>query len=66
MSKIPKELQPLVDAARDAGWTMRVTKKMHLQMRSPSGETVTTSLHPNDRRAWKNCRARLRQRGVKV
>ena len=62
MSKhIPRTLRPIVNAARERGWTTDLTSKGHIRLLHPRYGIVVTSGSPSDWRARKNLEARLRR-----
>lgn len=65
-SGLGKKVQALVDVVESTeGWTVRRTKRQHLWITSPSGETCGGSLSPSDYRGVLNMRAALRRMGLK-
>jgi predicted RNA binding protein YcfA (HicA-like mRNA interferase family) len=59
-----KELKGLIREAEDQGWTVRRSKKGHLQFFAPDGETIVTAAGtPSDHRAMANLISRLRRNG---
>jgi len=61
-----RDLQQLVDAAEAQGWVVEKTRSGHLKWipPDPSMTFVISASSPSDRRALKNIRSRLRQRGL--
>lgn len=61
-----KELSALLRRARAAGWSTTKARK-HWRLAAPDGiGLIYCSATPSDRRAIKNLRALLRQRGLKL
>jgi hypothetical protein len=58
-----KEIDNLIAEAKSLGYFVkRITSKGHIMFEhKDNGATVTTSGTPSDRRAYKNCIARLRR-----
>ncbi len=61
---IHKELQPLAKAAREAGWTIEVTKGNHLRWTSPDGQRVTCAMTPSSHRTRVYVARDLRRAGL--
>jgi hypothetical protein len=67
MRGISKEVRPLIDVAKEQGWTVTITGKNHLVFTSPDGTAkVHGSGTPSDRRSLDNLNAQLRQAGLEV
>jgi hypothetical protein len=68
-AEFPKEIMPLVKAARAAGWTVTRTERGHIKFMPPSG-SAWPMYHcggtPSDHRALKNAKAFLRQCDVDI
>jgi hypothetical protein len=62
--KIPRDFRVLAKRARAAGWTITALGSGHLRWRSPSGQVVTSSESPSDRRAYHTLRCALRRAGL--
>ena len=63
--RIPRDYQPLVRKAIDAGWRV-VHRRRHVQLYSPHGVIVCLSATPSDWRGLANLRAQLCRAGVSV
>lgn len=64
--KVPRDMKPLVQAAREAGWEVTMSGGGHLRFEAPNGELVFTSSSPSCRRAAANTRAELRRKGLDI
>lgn len=58
-----KDLKDLVRAAERQGFTVKHTRKRHLQFISPTGKVVTAGGTLSDHRAVANIRSYLRKAG---
>lgn len=62
-----KDLKDLMRRARDAGWTVKLTKGGHLKFIPPdNGVPVFTGSTPSDHRAYHNLCAMLRRKGLEA
>lgn len=66
MRGINKEYRPLVDFARENGWTVEITNGNHSLWTSPTGERVYGSMTPGDYRSVKHLTRDLRNAGLDV
>jgi predicted RNA binding protein YcfA (HicA-like mRNA interferase family) len=59
-----KELKEVIREAENQGWTVRRSKKGHLQFFAPDGKSIVVSGGtPSDHRAMPNLIQRLRRHG---
>lgn len=73
--RIPRDWKPYVDAAIDAGWTIKITGKNHPRLIPPPGTQdpyrggpaagITFAASPSDYRALRAFAADLRRLGIK-
>jgi hypothetical protein len=64
--KVPRELQPLIQAARDDGWRLEMSGGGHFKLRHGSGQSIVMPATPSDSRSMANAAALIRRklRGV--
>lgn len=66
MASAKKETKEIIREAENQGWTVRRTKKGHIQFFAPDGENIVTAGGtPSDHRAIANLVAQLRRYGFK-
>lgn len=65
---VPRQFRVLVRVATAAGWRCQRTGSGHLALYPPDQtvDPVYLAGSPSDHRAWRNVRALLRRRGLKV
>ena len=64
---VHRDLRNLVKLAHNQGWTLKPTKKGHLQFQAPDGITmVLAGGTPSDHRSNKNLLSRLRKSGLDI
>jgi len=63
---LPRVWRELAEKAVAQGWSINLTGSDHIRWVSPSGVIVTSSQTPSDHRSFKNTRAELARRGLKV
>jgi hypothetical protein len=61
-----KDLDKLIDQAKDQGWEIQIKRSGHYKWVSPSGRFVVSSSTPSDRRAVMNITRDLRRYGFQV
>lgn len=61
----PKQLQQLLRQAEEQGCLVEHTKNGHIRITTPNGPVFAASTG-SDPRGWKNLRALLRQKGLKI
>jgi predicted RNA binding protein YcfA (HicA-like mRNA interferase family) len=67
MADYRRDVQRLLSAATQAGWTMTQSKGSgHYKLRGPNGEMLVLGSSPSCRRGMLNTRAQLRRAGVPV
>lgn len=61
-----KDLKVLLKKAREQGFTVRMNRRQHYRVTSPSGETISTPSTPSDYRSLREVRSKLRRIGMDV
>lgn len=63
---LPGVWRELAERAVSQGWSINLTGSDHIRWVSPSGVVVISSQTPSDHRSFKNTRAELARKGLKV
>ncbi len=67
MTKMPKDVKVMLKLAVNQGFSWRMTRGCHIQVRNAEGRVIAGSAGtPSDHRAIKNFRAELRRGGVTI
>jgi len=63
---ITPEIDALLVEVESQGWSVQRTGSDHWKAVSPEGQAVFLPSTSSDRRAWLNCRSKLRQAGASI
>ena len=64
--RLARDFRPLARLALRQGWTIELTRKLHLRFIAPSGHVGIGPGTPFDYGSVKNFRAQLRRKGLRV
>ena len=60
--KLSPEMKKIVTEAECLGWRLQLSGGKHLQLRHPTGRSVTFAYSPSDWRAYLNARSIIRRK----